>query len=225
MESEKVYVRQSFNDDEFLMYDLSLEVGDEVEVAFTKGYIEWPEVKYRLVPVAVKVSNVSLIEIDGEMRKKIDLETPIGNSFPGFPFSGNLKYPYTFSWIEGVGSSFGPFYSLHHFGAYSYFLNCMNGEIMRPIEHCNSTYTDRIPNGLKEENEEQTIIITNDIISLPHGSILKGAPFLVVEMKGSIIHEGKFPESGINISALNKGLYIFSILSQGNYQSKKFIKR
>ncbi len=79
---EKVYRYDSFNQEEFLLYDFTLEIGD---LFYTGGEIGGN-------PLYAPVEDIDSILIDGEFRKRIIFE----DWFDEF-------------WIEGIGSSTGPF--------------------------------------------------------------------------------------------------------------------
>jgi hypothetical protein len=78
----KVYRYDSFNQEEYLLYDFTLEIGD---LFYTGGEIGGN-------PLFALVEDIDSVLIDGEFRKRIIFE----DWFDEF-------------WIEGIGSSTGPF--------------------------------------------------------------------------------------------------------------------
>lgn len=93
--NEKVYFIWKGYEEEFLLYDFSLEVGNEFVVLSPMFWIVGPEFQYDMWERTVEVSDVFYQNIAGKDRKTIKVG----------PFY-NHEY-----WIEGLGSSKGLIYA------------------------------------------------------------------------------------------------------------------
>ncbi len=200
----KVYRWDDDIQDEFLVYDFSLSVGDRFYQYDADEYSPYLEV--------VEKSTIQLD--DGKDRIKLVLEC--GNSF----FDDDLRFKTT--WIEGLGDRRGPFVydGLCVWDTNLSYIRCVSDEdgyIWQTGESCILLSTEEEP--------------LNRISIFPNPSIdylkIEGASnplqWDIIDMGGTSLIKGT--DLQIDISNLTSGIYIIKMTAEGNTPLyKRFIK-
>lgn len=202
IQARKVY--KIVDGEDFLLYDFSLEQGDEITV---KG-----------VAFTVLVDEVP---VDGGTRKRITLQSiPL--------FHGQHVYQY---WIEGVGTNAHPFYPDFYMyapvmssgGGYRVNTRCsfQNGmHIYGNTEYC-ITSKSVLANEENELSDSDIVFSPNplvDVLTIDAGLALENASVKLYNPQGQLVREignlsGK--KMTINRENLSSGLYFVQLLENG----------
>lgn len=192
-----VYFKQN-NQDEGILYDFNLDIGDTAEVInlFT-------DITY---PVPIEVINKELVNVNGIDRIRWELE------FDGYPD----RHEY---WLEGIGSLNGPIHT-----AYWYYMTCPawtllcyynNEEIEYFNEIENTCYINSLNNS--ENLIDKPIIINPNPVhtgkNLHIDSLLHITQIQLLNTQGKLLKTYLNPAKFIYISHLKSGIYILKIIS------------
>ena len=208
-EGKKVYVIYSENADEVLLYDFGAKTGDTIFSKAPSGYIG-------RIPIVQVVDSVILY--NGEKRKRLMV-------------NGD-------QWIEGIGSVRGFDYPLREFvtcdcnNAYKLAaFACENTLLYFDSEFCINQncckgIQDDIPN-VKEEIKKLSIspnpakdYLTVDNISEDYNTIQ------IVDLKGIMLNTFKIQSNTmkIDLTSLNKGVYLIRLTGKQGNMTKLFFK-
>ena len=211
--NERIFTIQKYDGQERLLADFSLNAEDTVTI-----YTYWPGVRYVAEDYFVTISEKDSIEIGGQFHKRLKIEGPDYDEY----------------WIEGIGSTFGLFFSGADRNVF---------EINIPILLCvhieDTLYYDNpeyegcyIQSPVNIENNENLsdgllFSINNEIISLHCELPSDNNFFQIIDTNGRIIFMDNFSRyTKINISSLPKGFYVIRVYSASNSLNRifKFVK-
>ncbi len=192
------------DDEEFIIYDFSLQVGD----SFTHYSF------FSLQDVELEVESIETIILNGVDRKKINFI--ITNDYSGW-----VK-----SWIEGIGSEAGLIdYAFYH-GNFDVYLNCYkeNNSLVYPeiSTNCCLGVTDITNSFVNTENVEIFPNPTSDIININGKNITK---IQIIDLNGCMIYSQN-TNSTINkvqLSNFSKGFYLLEIHQSNKIINKKLV--
>ena len=207
-----------YDNEEYLLYDFSVNVGDVVRV-----YSFWPAYYPHIIEQVV--ASIDAVLIDNEYRKRIKFFSDI--AWPPFSYSQEF-------WIEGIGSTNGLFFAGEYSTTHSvyYYLLCVHidgREIYRENYDClqDCCFTEHevgYPNII--ENKIY-LTITNDLLYVETVKDINSFDYKIFNCQGQLINNGILSSNTVNISTLNKGLY-FIVISDNNsgemVGTEKFIK-
>lgn len=191
--NRKVWLKDNFWEDEFLMYDFSINEGDSIQVGF-------PE------PVYLYVDSITSVTVNGTLR-------------PKYCMSCKIMPDYRETWIEGIGSNKGIISSGSAFivGGWSWLL-CMSegGELIYMNPNYNSCYL--ISTDIIEKNNSIIQVYPNPakdklILNLGHDGNYEEIKLInsqgVVVLHEDLLdcHDNFF----IDISKLPKGFYLYML--------------
>ena len=231
---DNIYYSTSRNSGkEFLLYDFSLNLGDTVSVANfdeaeNDGFIRYVKFK-RVETIGIDITNNTFVTLhdndsifvlaNGEQRKRILME--------------NISETLFQSWIEGIGSSDGPF---NHYNNFSFELFTIkrllcyseNSEYLYyqhdfDYDEDDDCFTNYYPNNVVENNENDIMIYpnpTDDFINIENPSGSEYSIDIYNDKGQKLISQSSSGISNINISDLPCGLYIITINS--NYKNYNF---
>ena len=231
---DNIYYSTSRNSGkEFLLYDFSLNLGDTVSVANfdeaeNDGFIRYVKFK-RVETIGIDITNNTFVTLhdndsifvlaNGEQRKRILME--------------NISETLFQSWIEGIGSSDGPF---NHYNNFSFELFTIkrllcyseNSEYLYyqhdfDYDEDDDCFTNYYPNNVVENNENDIKIYpnpTDDFINIENPSDSEYSIGIYNDKGQKLISKSSFGISNINVSDLPCGLYIITINS--NYRNYNF---
>ena len=228
------HYNEEIEETESLLYDFSLNLGDTIEVAnFDEadraGYIQY--VKYvRVESIGIykfdgSHSYVTLYDTDsifslnnGEQRKRILLN--------------GIHESLQQSWIEGIGSSDGPFVHAHFSGleympkrllCYNENEECLYKQSSFDYDEDDDCFTNYYPDNVVENNDNDIMIYpnpTDDFINIENPSGSEYSIDIYNDKGQKLISQSSSGISNINISDLPCGLYIITINS--NYKNYNF---
>ena len=228
------HYNEEIEETESLLYDFSLNLGDTIEVAnFDEadraGYIQY--VKYvRVESIGIykfdgSHSYVTLYDTDsifclnnGEQRKRILLN--------------GIHESLQQSWIEGIGSSDGPFVHAHFSGleympkrllCFNENDECLYKQSSFDYDEDDDCFTNYYPDNVVENNENDIMIYpnpTDDFINIENPSGSEYSIDIYNDKGQKLISQSSSGISNINISDLPCGLYIITINS--NYKNYNF---
>ena len=231
---DNIYYSTSRNSGkEFLLYDFSLNLGDTVSVANfdeaeNDGFIRYVKFK-RVETIGIDITNNTFVTLhdndsifvlaNGEQRKRILME--------------NISETLFQSWIEGIGSSDGPF---NHYNNFSFELFTIkrllcyseNSEYLYyqhdfDYDEDDDCFTNYYPSNVVENNENDIKIYpnpTDDFINIENPSDSEYSIGIYNDKGQKLISKSSFGISNINVSDLPCGLYIITINS--NYRNYNF---
>ena len=197
----KVFLKVG-GDDEFLLYDFSLEVNDTIP--FNLGFNDVCEL--------VVYSIDTILLSNGEERRKLNL----GNQFFG-ENSGDF-------WIEGIGSSRGPLFNMYCYTDQNFILLCYqeNDEILYSSKfgECFITQTSNLlPSDIKIFPNP-----FNETLNINHG-VTKLESFKIIDLMSRVVFESAFESQSYQLNSLAEGTYIILLKdTSGNVYSDKLIK-
>jgi hypothetical protein len=210
--NERIYCIQKDDGIERLLYDFSLEPGDTISV-----YSFWPF--FNAEKRWVEVINVDSVKINDQYRKRISLLSEFNNED---------------IWIEGIGSTFGLFFSFPFAWAdvglpellcltindTTYDLNPYQDgcylEIWVSIDEVNKAAFKIYPTKVKDK-----LIIERS--NQDDRELL----YFIVDVQGTTIQYGRLDSSSIDVSFLQEGKYFLVIQNKGKTlpcNAYKFIK-
>jgi len=202
-ENQKTYFVFSGQTNEYLLYDFSVELNDIIELTIPSA----PD-----FITLYKVRNISYMEINGILKKKIELSHP----------SGGLRD----IWVENLGSLFN-FYTIDHRSGYAKSLSCyfQENELIYKnpkypnCYHYSNLYLikDSQPNLIIQQGVEQNTVFVKS---------KKDDSLKIINSQGVLIetiHVYANQIYNLNTSNYPDGLYIISSSMNGS-TAKKFIK-
>lgn len=197
---KRVWLRMDSEDDEFLMYDFSIDVGDSVLV----GIYE---------PVYLLVDSISEININQTVRNKYWL-------------SCNMMPEYSETWIEGIGSNKGICWSGSAFvvGGWYWFL-CMseNGELIYMNPNYESCYLITDINEIEKSSLKVFPNPTINTLSIENIENIEIESISLLNVKGQIIKQFDSNNTRLDISNISSGYYILKISHKNGVFTKKLI--
>ena len=208
--AEKVYCFQAEDTVERLLYDFSLTEGDEASV-----YNYWPWMD----EMQIIVESVDSILINGNYRKRIVQMEECGN---------NIVW-----WIEGIGSTLGPFEPAPHClaDAGDIFLLCVeiDGELIyQQYPEINGCYYVPSLGKVEELGMERINIyptVADDILNIEHSDVLDNEyKYSIYNILGEQIADGKLDSDMINVSYLESGMYMIVLYKSDKAYSGRFVK-
>ena len=80
---------------------------------------------------------------------------------------------------------------------------------------------------VSEVNSDRVSIYPNPVKEFLNvqGKSLEGAQIEIHNLTGTLVHKGKLVDNKVNVSHLNKGVYVISVLNNGKKSTMKFIKQ
>jgi hypothetical protein len=225
--AEKVYMFALGDTMERLIYDFTLREGDSVRVSnFCPQLCYTPEWE-NMCPVPV-VEKVDSILIGDNYRKRIVITKEDQYSDQWFELC----------WIEGIGSSNGPFTPLESCivdGGFVGPLLCVHidGELVyqpyAEIEGLDGCYS---YNGLGEINDSylESIniypTVADDVLNIEHSDIFDaGCKYFIYNILGKQVADGKLDSNMINVSYLESGMYMIVLYKSDKVYSGRFVKK
>lgn len=229
--AEKIYMFAFGDTVERLIYDFTLREGDSVrvsnfcpELCYTP---EWENLNICPVPV---VERVDSILIGDSYRKRLVLSK-------NDPYSDQW---FELCWIEGIGSSNGPFTPLESCTVDTGFifpLLCVHidGELVyqpySEVEGWDVCYPHEGSGGFGMFNA-QTMgsisvfpTVADDILKIEHSDVLdNGYKYSIYNIWGEQISDGKLDSDMINVSNLESGMYMIVLYKSDKVYSGRFIK-
>ena len=230
---DNIYYTNRTSKKEFLLYDFSLNLGDTVSVANfdeaeNDGFIRYVKFK-RVETIGIDITNNTFVTLhdndsifvlaNGEQRKRILME--------------NISETLFQSWIEGIGSSDGPF---NHYNNFSFELftikrllcfneneECLYKQSSFDYDENDDCFTNYYPDNVVENNENDIMISpnpTDDFINIENPSGSEYSIDIYNDKGQKLISQSSSGISNINISDLPCGLYIITINS--NYKNYNF---
>ncbi|MBU2557235.1 MAG: T9SS type A sorting domain-containing protein [Bacteroidetes bacterium] len=202
---KKVWIRWHSDEEEFLAYDFSIDVGDSVLAGVDN-------------PEYLRVDSISEIEINQSQRKKFWLSA--------------INYPtyYNETWIEGIGSNKGICWSGSIFVVGGWFrLLCMheNETLIYSNPNYESCYliTDinEIENPIMEVFPNPAT--TQTWLQLPENTALSQIQIELYSPAGKLLHKTK-PSSNfhkIDVAHLPKGLYLVRLWDGERWYVEKLV--
>lgn len=188
-EEQKVWYFPQYGNEETLIYDFTLNIGDTVTI------LGWEP---------MVVDSISQIEINGEDRKQIYFST----------WGQFIEH-----WIEGIGSNFGILQSGTSLvvGWYTRFL-CMleDGELIYMNPNYNSCYL--INTEIEEINNSIIKIYPNpakDKIYINNTENIKIESISIIDLKGKNIMKFERNKTELDLSGISTGIYLLK-LTYGN---------
>lgn len=224
-EGNKVFYKENATDNQQLIYDFDIEVGDSVEYAFKIGndeYLAWLE-----------LIEISTININGGSYKKFTFSEPKPYEIDGdFPITmGNLLQEV---WIEGIGSIRGPLFPVNPFMLDSEWgekvdLTC--SFVDETQYYHNNSYSDcyvRDVLGIKDFQKELAKIYPNpikDVIFITNPSN-HAMNIEITNNLGQIILQTELKEgkNQLDLNTLKSGIYFIKLEQDLNFQITKLIK-
>lgn len=239
------HYNEEIEETESLLYDFSLNLGDTIEVAnFDEadraGYIQY--VKYvRVESIGIykfdgSHSYVTLYDTDsifclnnGEQRKRILLN--------------GIHESLQQSWIEGIGSSDGPFVHAHFSGleympkrllCFNENEECLYKQSSFDYDEDDDCFTNYYPDNVVENNENDIMIYPNPATTnvevsytLPEG--MTSATLVMTNTLGvnvKTVHlDGNNGKTTLSLEELPSGIYFYTIRCGENVKSGKLVKR
>lgn len=193
-----VYFKQN-NQDEGILYDFNLDIGDTAEVVNLFSDIT--------NPVPIEVVNKELVNVNGIDRIRWELEI---EAYPN-------QHEY---WLEGIGSLNGPIHT-----AYWYNMTCpdwtllcfYNNEVIEYAnENENTCYVNTLNNS--ENLIKNAIVISPNPVqatkNLHINSIVPITEIQLFNTQGKLLKTYQNPSNIIAISPLKSGIYILKIISE-----------
>ena len=230
---DNIYYTNRTSKKEFLLYDFSLNLGDTVSVANfdeaeNDGFIRYVKFK-RVETIGIDITNNTFVTLhdndsifvlaNGEQRKRILME--------------NISETLFQSWIEGIGSSDGPF---NHYNNFSFELftikrllcynendECLYKQSCFDYDEDDDCFTNYYPDDVVENNENDIMIYpnpTDDFINIENPSDSEYSIGIYNDKGQKLISKSSSGTSNINVSDLPCGLYIITINS--NYKNYNF---
>lgn len=197
---KRVWLRMDSEDDEFLMYDFSIDVGDSVLV----GIYE---------PVYLLVDSISEININQTVRNKYWL-------------SCNMMPEYSETWVEGIGSNKGICWSGSAFvvGGWYWFL-CMseNGELIYMNPNYESCYLITDINEIEKSSLKVFPNPTRNTLSIENTENIEIESISLLNVNGQIIKQFELNNTRLDISNISSGYYILKISHEKGVFTKKLI--
>lgn len=211
---------------ERILYDFSLNLGDSININFTKLFPGYESEISAPVSGSYIVDTTYILNVYGANRKILFLKL---NAFTDHLYNRLI-------WIEGIGSNTLPVYIntpslnetvynaadnffLHNFSPYYYkratelvVIEKSTGTILiKPFWDCNRK---KNINGIKESNLDPTIIINQNLVQISNPE--KGnVKVLIQNMEGKTLFDQEFIDSEISIDIAHKfppGILIFKII-------------
>jgi hypothetical protein len=210
--AEKVYFRYvDYNGNaEFLLYDFSVNIGDTV--SFYSLWPFWyPELKQRVV------ESIDSTLIDNHYRKRINFH----------------QYYQPESWIEGIGSTNGIFFPGYFDIAdameHTYLLCAhIDGELIYPLNSPDICYTSGSGVRMNEHKNEPLKIyptIADNLLYIETDKSINGFDYKIINVQGQVMNIGTLTSNTINVSNLNKGIYLIMIADNNKIITRQgFIK-
>jgi len=201
---------------EYLLYDFSVNVGDEV--SFYSLWCWWyPEPKNQVV------KSIDSIMIGDHYRKRIN-------------FIDDYWSP-SESWIEGIGSTHGLF-----FPGYFDIADAMDNTILLCVDidgeliyqshwhQASNCFIKESGVNIDENKKELFKIyptIVDNFLYIETAENIYNFDYEIISLRGQVINKGKFTSNIINVANLNKGFYFIVVLDsrdRKNILTQKFIK-
>lgn len=197
---KRVWLRMDSEEDEFLMYDYSIDVGDSVLV----GYLE---------PVYLLVDSISEITINQTERKK-------------YWFTCNLMPEYRETWIEGIGSNKGICWSGSAFvvgGWYRFLCMSENGELIYMNPNYESCYLITEIDEIEKSSLKIFPNPTKNTLSIENIKNIDIESISLLNTKGQLIKLFDSNNTRLDISNISSGYYILKISHKNGVFTKKLI--
>jgi len=196
-EEQKVWYFPQYGNEETLIYDFTLNIGDTVTI------LGWEP---------MVVDSISQIEINGEDRKQIYL---------------SIWGQFIEHWIEGIGSNFGILQSGTSLavGWYTRFL-CMSedGELIYMNPNYSSCY---LINTKIEEIHYSRIQVypnpTKDKINIKNSENVKIESISIIDLNGHNLLEFENDINELDLSGFSKGIYLLKLIYGNEIIIKKIV--
>ncbi|MBQ5856852.1 MAG: T9SS type A sorting domain-containing protein [Bacteroidales bacterium] len=241
---DNIYYTNRTSKKEFLLYDFSLNLGDTVSVANfdeaeNDGFIRYVKFK-RVETIGIDITNNTFVTLhdndsifvlaNGEQRKRILME--------------NISETLFQSWIEGIGSSDGPF---NHYNNFSFELftikrllcynendECLYKQSCFDYDENDDCFTNYYPDNVVENNENDIMIYPNPATTnvevsytLPEG--MTSATLVMTNTLGVNVMtaqlDGNNGETTLSLEELPSGIYFYTIKCGENVKTGKLVKR
>ncbi len=199
--TKKVWLKFDNDDEEYLMYDYSINPGDSIKVGF--GGQE-----------DLFVDSVTIITIEGTSLKK-------------YWFSCLVNPYYHEYWIEGIGSNQGIVWSgsASFVGGFSRLL-CLskNGLLYFMNPDYSTCYLNTV--GVDAIRSEPFVIYPNpakDFIAIKHLKGFEIKSITILDLIGRIVKEFDSDNTSLDIASLSKGIYMLRIITGQDQFVKKIM--
>jgi hypothetical protein len=241
---DNIYYTNRTSKKEFLLYDFSLNLGDTVSVANfdeaeNDGFIRYVKFK-RVETIGIDITNNTFVTLhdndsifvlaNGEQRKRILME--------------NISETLFQSWIEGIGSSDGPF---NHYNNFSFELftikrllcynendECLYNQSSFDYDEDDDCFTNYYPDNVVEINENDIMIYPNPATTnveisytLPEG--MTSATLVMTNTLGVNVMtahlDGDNGKTTLSLEELPSGIYFYTIKCGENVKTGKLVKR
>lgn len=195
----KVFIKVS-NGEEKLVLDFGLEVGDFFDI---ESYSN--ECNLQVMEVDTVTLN------NGERRKRLQLEEEVNN--------------FRYTWIEGIGSAFGPFFRDYCLLDINTILICFSeqDELLYPD---NPEFCFRATTSVSNTLPSDISIYPNpisDLLYVKHGSTQLQS-ISIINLYGVMVYQSPYTES-LDVSQLANGTYTVLLEdTKGNVYSDKIVK-
>ncbi|WP_163318168.1 T9SS type A sorting domain-containing protein [Dysgonomonas sp. 520] len=211
--------------DEFLMYDFSKSVDEEINFGKKPPMMGWPPNNcFSFECVSTNIYNTTGVVYSVEKNNDnvflyIDTENSIGLDI----------------WIEGIGSLGGLFFHPLQFPSgfgspIGYQLICMKekNHVKYMKEGCTSCFetpTASIENNNIENQLKVAYKQKDKIIKIIFSEFVPGLDFVLFTANGEVVNTFALADSqtNINVHSLSAGLYLYKITGKNRYQSGKLI--
>lgn len=220
-DGNKVFWREPFLNQEFLIYDFSLSIGDSIYVT--------PRTGISYDSILLYCENVDTIEVIGIMRKRLTMKTINASAY----YDTDIEY-----WYEGIGSDLGLFNS-GHLGLV--FIDQVDPKLFCCHKVFDQIYQDSITNSCHGSGtasiDKESLLNKINIYPNP----ITGNKFNILTDDNTRINQVNFYDNQgkkyeidytisntqnfctVQTSTLSNGLYIVEIVSDSGYYRKKLI--
>lgn len=209
---KKVYAIYKDSTNEHLLYDFSLEVGDET-VVFPLASEVYSG------PVSVKVDSVDSVYIYDDYRRKLHISGIEENDF------------FTEEWIEGIGSTFGLFGSglsgIVIFDAYYPFLLCyeQNNNLLYNNPDFLTCYEPQVSTKKNLALNQVNIYPNPALQYLIVETFSNQSNYIIKSSNGKIMKQGtiKSMKEIIDVSDMMNGVYFIQLITERESTVRRFI--
>ena len=199
--NRRVWLKDSVEEDEFLMYDFMINEGDSIQVGYGES-------------VYLYVDSINSVTVNGTLR-------------PKYWMSCKVMPDYRETWIEGVGSNKGIVWSGSALlvGGWTWLL-CMSedGELIYMNPYFNSCYL--ISTDIIEENSALIQVYPNPAknkLKIENVKNIKIESISIIDFTGKKIKQFEPKKTHLDISGITSGIYFLKISYEKGEINKKII--
>ena len=210
--NQRVYAIFGYGTKERLLYDFSLGIGDTVTV-----YSKFEG--YTVGPWLVKIDTIDTVNIGGKNRKRLKV-------------NGSGFQPYIEYWIEGIGSSYGLFYSgtsmaiIHDVILPNLICFEQDGVVAYMSPNVQKCYYP-VPKGVSIASQwltQLSLNVNTGMVSVNSEIVITA--YKVESLTGQIIHQDSPHASAFSfdISDKNNGLYLLTLYADKGTVVRRIVK-